>query len=220
MPFSGGTFGPGGLTLAQAQNDSVTILPGQNVVKVVVYFTDGYANEIQDTFLCPASKLINYGGYDTGTSVDFFDPSTGTDWGGVSPSGSSKGALPYDSTPHYCKNSLGTYVTTFYSQQYKTQKSFSRTNVTADANYRALQTATAMRAETVPTYIYSIGLGNSTDQAFLRQIANDPASTTYDASQPVGMAQFVTNCPSSQCTAELQQVFQTIASRILLRLTQ
>ncbi len=62
MKFSGGTFGPGGLTLAKSQNDSVTVLPGQNAVKVVVYFTDGYVNEIQDTFTCPSSKLINYGG--------------------------------------------------------------------------------------------------------------------------------------------------------------
>ena len=77
MSFSGGTFGPGGLTLAKAQNDSVAVQPGQNVVKVVVYFTDGYVNEIQDTFNCPAAKLINYGGYDSGTSVDFFDPANG-----------------------------------------------------------------------------------------------------------------------------------------------
>ena len=65
MKFSGGTFGPGGLTLAKAQNDSVPVQPGQNVVKVIVYFTDGYVNEIQDTFNCPAAKLINYGGYDS-----------------------------------------------------------------------------------------------------------------------------------------------------------
>ena len=38
MKFSGGTFGPGGMTLAKAQNDSVTVLPGQNAVKVVVVF--------------------------------------------------------------------------------------------------------------------------------------------------------------------------------------
>jgi hypothetical protein len=34
------------------------------------------------------------------------------------------------------------------------------------------------------------------------------------------MAVFATNCPSSQCTTQLQQVFQTIAARILLRLAQ
>ncbi len=221
MSFAGGTFGPGGLTLAQTQNDSVTILPGQNVIKVVVYFTDGYANTIQDTFSCPATTLINYGGYDTGSSVDAFDPTSATtDWGTVPTSGTYKGVIPYTTKPDYCKSSTGVYVKTFYSQQYKSQQSFTRTNVTADAVYRALQTANAVRAETVPTYVYAIGLGNSVDQAFLKQIANDPASTTYDPTKPDGMAQFVTNCPSTQCTADLQKVFQTIAARILLRLTQ
>src|SRR5579884_477286 len=47
--FSGGTFGPGGLTLAKSQNESVPVGSGQNVVKVAVYFTDGYVNVIQDT---------------------------------------------------------------------------------------------------------------------------------------------------------------------------
>jgi hypothetical protein len=75
-----------------------------------------------------------------------------------------------------------------------------------------------MRAEGM--YVYSIGLGNSVDSSFLQQIANDPASSTYDASQPQGLAVFAPSCPSSQCTAQLNQVFQTIASKILLRLTQ
>jgi hypothetical protein len=77
-----------------------------------------------------------------------------------------------------------------------------------------------MRTENPGMYIYSVGLGSSVDQAFLQQIANDPASSTYDPNQPEGQAVFASNCPSSQCSAELQQVFQTIAAKILLRLTQ
>ncbi len=211
MPFGGGTFGPGGLTLAKAQNDSVAIQPGQNVVRVVVYFTDGLVNEIQDTFNCPAAKLINYGGYDTGSSVDFFDPTNGTNWGGVN----GNGYPPYNSTPNYC-----TGVTKFTSAIDGTQKSFTRTNVTADANFRALQTAAAMRTENPGMYIYAIGLGSNIDQTFLKKIANDPGSPTYDPTQPVGMAVFATNCPSAQCSSQLQQVFQTIAARILLRLAR
>ena len=41
---------------------------------------------------------------------------------------------------------------------------------------------------------------------YFQQIANDPASPSYDSSQPVGMAVFAKKCPSSQCSAELQQV--------------
>ena len=109
-------------------------------------------------------------------------------------------------------------MTKFTSQSTGTQKSFSRLYVTADAQYRSLAVANAMRAEGM--YVYSIGLGSSVDTAFLKQIANDPSSSTYDSTQPAGMAVFAPSCPSSTCTAELQQVFQTIAAQILLRLTQ
>jgi hypothetical protein len=84
-------------------------------------------------------------------------------------------------------------VTKFTSAINGQLKSLNRTNVTADAKYRALQTAIAMRTENPGMYVYSIGLGNSVDQAFLQQIANDPASSTYDPNQPVGEAVFASN---------------------------
>jgi len=210
MNPGGGTFGLGGLVDAKAQNESVSIPPGQNAVKVAVYFTDGYVNTIQDTFNCGPGHptLYNYGGYDTGSSVDFFDPSNGTDWGGLD----TKGYPPHSPLPD-C-----TGVTKFTAAINGNAMSFTRSNVTADAQYRALQTANAMRAEGM--VVYSIGLGNSIDQAFLQQIANDPASASYNPSQPDGLAVFAPNCPSTQCSAELLQVFQTIAAKILLRLTQ
>jgi hypothetical protein len=208
--FSGGTFGPGGLTDAKAQNDSVTVQPGQNVVKVVVYFTDGYVNTIQDKLSCSGTlTLYNYGGYDSGSSVDVFVPTTGTS------------LATYDGVSNWTpSNTCVKNVTKFTSAINGQLKSLNRSNVTADAKYRALQTATAMRTENPGMYIYSVGLGSSVDQAFLQQIANDPASSTYDPNQPEGQAVFASNCPSSQCSAELQQVFQTIAAKILLRLTQ
>ncbi len=208
--FSGGTFGPGGLTDAKAQNDSVVVQPGQNVVKVVVYFTDGYVNTIQDKLSCSGTPtLYNFGGHDSGSSVDVFDTATGNSV--ASYDGSSKW------TPSTtCLKTVSKFTSAIDGQL----KSLNRANVTADAKYRALQTANAMRAENPGMLVYSIGLGSSVDQAFLRQIANDPASSTYDPNQPVGEAVFASNCPSSQCSAELQQVFQTIAAKILLRLTQ
>ena len=208
--FSGGTFGPGGITDAQAQNDSVAITPGQNVVKVMVYFTDGYVNTIQDKLSCSGTlALYNYGGYDSGTSVDVFDPVTGTSLATYD------GVSKWTPSTTCFKN-----ITKFTSAINGQQVSLNRANVTADAKYRALQTAAAMRAENPGMYIYSIGLGTSVDQAFLQQIANDPASSTYNANQPVGEAVFASNCPSSQCTTQLLQVFQMIAAKILLRLTQ
>src|ERR1035441_4141914 len=63
---------------------------------------------------------------------------------------------------------------TLHSALNRQLKSLNRSNVTADAKYRALQTATAMRTENPGMYIYSVGLGTNVDQAFLQQIANDP----------------------------------------------
>jgi Mg-chelatase subunit ChlD len=220
MKFGGATFGPGGLTLAQVQNDSVPIQPGQNPSKVVVYFTDGYANTIQDTFNCTSTlgpTLYNYGGYDasSGNVFDFFNPVDGADWESSGSHGLDSNGYPPHQPPPDC-----TGVTKFISQITGQPTTFSRANITADAQYRALQTANAMRAENPATYVYAIGLGKLVDQAFLQQIANDPASATYNPNQPAGLAVFVPDCPSATCTAELQQVFQTIAARILLRLTQ
>lgn len=210
--FTGGTFGPGGLTLAKSQNESVPVLPGQNVVKVAVYFTDGYVNVIQDNLSCSGTMtLYNYGGHDSGSSVDFFDPTSGNSLATYTVG--SRGASSWIPSNFCLKNLAG-----FPSQITGTTKPFTRTNVTADAQYRALQTANAMRTEGM--YVYAIGLGTDVDTSFLQQIANDPASSSYNASQPVGMAVFVPNCPSSTCSSDLQQVFQTIAAQILLRLTQ
>jgi hypothetical protein len=203
MPFGGGTFGPGGLTLGLAQNNSVVLAPGENVQKVVVYFTDGWPNIIQDSLACGGKPTLqNYGGLDQGTTVNFFAPPTGNLLCSVS-----------GGTPPCCPAVNG-----FTSAINGALESFVRQNVTADALFRAVQTTNTMRSQNMT--VYSIGLGNNINQTFLQQIANDPSSPTFDPNQPAGMAVFASDCPSSSCTDELQQVFQTIASTILLRLTQ
>jgi len=214
LNFVGGTFGPGGITDAKAQDESVVPLPGENVIKIMVYFTDGYINTVQDTFNCVVGgvttpTLYNYGGVDSGNG-HFFVPSSGTDLGTVNGSGYPPAMPPAasDCSP----------VTRFTSQIDGRQRSFTGSYIAPEARYRALQTATAMLNEGM--IIYSIGLGSNIDEAFLKQIANDPSSASYDSSLPQGLAVFAPDCPSSTCNAELQQVFQTIAAKILLRLTQ
>lgn len=264
MQFVGGTFGTGAgtgsvlsptigppLSLADAQNTSVPILPGQNVIKVLVYMTDGLMNTVQDNFHCGGTTnstltLINYGGADTGTAVTFLDPtcSPNLTFTGCTNSGET-GHVPewyqcsngcssgfaYDAGGNICKSATGATVTTFTPQDPALGSSaqFNRANVTAEAQYRAIQTANTMRAESpVPTYIYTIGLGSSVStatQAFLAQLANDPSSQwssyyTFNSTQPRGEFFYVQNCPSTQCTADLTNVFDTIAARVLLRLTQ
>jgi|HubBroStandDraft_1064217.scaffolds.fasta_scaffold78841_2 Flp pilus assembly protein TadG len=233
MKFTGGTFGTGAgtgsllsttqgppMSLAKLQNDSITGQPGQNIVRVVVYVTDGLMNTIQDNFACPSTTLINYGGHDSGSQVDMFDPGAGTDWGHYT----SGTGFPYDTKGDICKSSKGQIVTKFPSQQSGTQVAFSQSAVTTEAQYRAIQTAISMRTESpIPTFVFTIGVGSgltSSTQAFLAQLANDPSYSTYITGQPAGLFFYIPNCPSTACTTDVQQAFQTIAAKVMLRLTQ
>ena len=107
----------------------------------------------------------------------------------------------------------------FTSQQDGQPKTLLQANITPGAEYRAIYTANAMRTESpVATYIYTIVLGVSvtpTTQAFLAQLANDPAYPTYIPSQPAGHFFDIPSCPSPSCTAELNAAFQAVASKLL-----
>lgn len=252
----GGTFGTGAgtqpivsttigapISLADLQNNSVTILPGQNVIKVVVYFTDGLMNAVQDKFYCAGtggsgipSTVVNYGGIDyTGNypyEVAFLDPTSGSanPWGycdlGKTDDNCSTG-LAYNSSGAICKDISGHPVQKFVSQQNGSEY-ITRPNVTAEAQYRATQTAIAMRTESpIPTWIYTIGMGtgvDSTTQAFLAKLANDPTyPATYIQGQPAGEFFYIPSCTGSalaNCKTQLNTAFQTIAAKVLLRLTQ
>ena len=197
MKFAGSTFTQNGLSLGQAQIDSVNVTPSENVVKVAVFFTDGWANMIQNTLNCPAATLINVGGC--------APPEQAAGWCG-------------QNTPAYIfvdpvtGNGATCSATTFPSQVTGGTLPLSIANISNDAMYRANAVATAMRAEGI--VVYSIGLGDKISEAFLQQIANDPNSSSFDSSQPVGEAVFA---PSA---AQLDGVFQEIANKILLRISQ
>ena len=246
MDFEGGTFGTGAgsqsllsttigppLSIAGQQNDGVSIPSGQNVVKVIVYFTDGLMNTIQDKFHCGGTTnntltLLNYGGQDSpgaGTYGVIFDP---TQPYGIYGQANSSG-MPYDSKGDTCIGSDGKNVKTFPSQLTGTSQSLLQTAITQEAKYRAKQTATTLRSESGhPNFIYTIGLGNQikndpTTQMLLKELANDPTADTYNSSQTTGQFFLVPDCPSSpatKCNNEVLQVFQTIAAKVLLRLTQ
>ncbi len=272
MSYVGGTFGTGAgtgtlqsttigppLSLAGVQNDSVGIISGQNVVKVVVYLTDGLMNTVQDKFHCKGKNgnsnpdtLLNYGGYDVSsgstTCAAIMDPTSATTLfqnnvsNCDSPSGSgSNASFNYSASSSTCKDSNGNNVYRFPSQQPGSGGSldFLQTNVTGEAKYRAKQTAIALETESPhPNYIYTIGLGSSVSgdlctQALLATIANDPAAASYSCPASPGVyttsqtsGEFFlipgTECPGtgSSCTTAMRQVFQTIAAKILLRLTQ
>ena len=200
MAFGGATYAQGGLLDAKAQVTGVAS-PPPNSVKVVVFFTDGWANTNQDTL---KGKLVNYGGCSpveaaVGWCNAFFcmDPNTGATISyNLGSAGSCNGSSTFTAQDPSIRNPAQLNIT----------------NVSQDAKYRAVQLANTMRAQGIT--VYSIGLGDKIDQTYLQELANDPASPQYDPSQPSGLAEFA---PTAN---ELDTAFQTIASKILLRLTQ
>jgi Flp pilus assembly protein TadG len=199
MSFAGATFSQAALLAGQTQIQSVSIPAGQQESKVAVFFTDGWANTIQDNLSCPQTTLLNYGGCSPPeaavnwcSGISFLSPTTG--------------------------NGVNCNATQFPAQQPPggmeslTPTSTGQSNISNDAMYRAIQVANSMRSQ--GTTIYSIGMGDKISTAFLDQIANDSNSSTYNPNEPIGDSVVATN------SAGLPAVFQSIASEILLRITQ
>ena len=200
MKFEGATYAQGGLLDAQSQVNGVSS-PPPNAVKVVVFFTDGWANTNNDKL---NGSRVNYGGCSpvegaVGWCNAFFclDPKTGnTDSYTMGSSGKCNGTSTFTAQDP----SIGNPARLNWD------------NVSTDAKYRAVQLANTMRAQGIT--VYSIGLGDKIDTTYLQELANDPASPQYDPNQPSGLAEF------APTASELDRAFQTIASKILLRLTQ
>jgi von Willebrand factor type A domain-containing protein len=190
--YNGSTFSQGGLTNALVLENNATISPSQNVAKVVVFFTDGLANLIQDTFSCPPATTMNFGGLDQGTGVEFFNPS----------SGSLLCSLNNGGAPPCCSA-----VSQFTSAIDGSLQPFIRAYVSADATYRAVAVANQMRANGIA--VYSIGVGTGVDLTFLQQVANDPNAPGYIATPYDGEA-VIANDPS-----QLSAVFQSIALKLM-----
>jgi Flp pilus assembly protein TadG len=212
------TFAQTGLDNGLAQINSVS-LPS-NAQKVIVFFTDGWPNMVQDTLSCSGtSTTLNF------TMCDAGDDSLGlctTQWPlavftttGGSTTCNSCNSYPSYTTIDPCYPAPSGM--TFHSQQYNNSETPTQTNVSNEAFYRA--EASAATAQNQNVTIYSIGLGTAitnqtTAQNFLYQVANDPNGVSYNSSLPQGQAVFA---PTS---SQLNQVFQQIASKILLRITQ
>jgi hypothetical protein len=178
LTYSGATFSQGGLTNALVMENNVTAPSGPAVLKIVVYFTDGGANIVQDTLSCPPATLLNFGGQDPpGNGYGLYDPVTG--------------------------NGVSCDATQFRSAIDGTMKTLNRVNITADAQYRAIQVANDMRANRI--IVFSVGVGANINLSFLQQIANDPAAPGYVPTSYDGVT-LVANDPY-----QLAYVFETIA---------
>jgi Flp pilus assembly protein TadG len=189
-----------GLTNALAQNNTVTVPAGEEAIKIIVFFTDGMANTFNYTFDC-GSRDIDY-------NKNLYNPAICTN----ANTGCSIPAMLSSINP-----STGTI----------TANAVDTTSCDAmhfEAENRAERIAWLARSQT--NIIYCVGLGDPTkpgecngdfpvlNPVFLKELANTADSATFDPSQPMGDFAIAAN------VGELQQAFDTIASKILLRLSR
>jgi Flp pilus assembly protein TadG len=234
MQFIGSTYSDGGLQ--QALLTETTYVPpvGSNPSKVVLFFTDGNSNTIEDIPTCsggstPSGPTItwNFGGWDDGKTVVFLSTSDKADF-------SKTPFYPLNSNPvvkgkavNQCQetNSDSCCIKgTFNSHVAGKPQPINWTTVSGpngDARYRTIQDANAMRAAGIT--VYAIGLGTAlepVDPVFICEVANDPGSYcaglgfVTNTSMPAGLSEFVTS------GSDLNAAFQTIASIIRLRMTE
>lgn len=235
--FGGGTYSQGGLDRAAFQLCGWAV-PGvypyaatcpvvTNTTKVVVFFTDGWANSNQDVLNgpgCPANTPIYYGGCSPAEAAPSADFPNAPGWCG--------GVHFWDRTHLPGNNEYNCQATNFPQKQpgnfgQLAQNGVSITqaqeNISNDAMYRAITWANAMRSQGV--IVYAVGLGSMINQPYLQMMANDPSGASfegfsYNSNTPSGLAVFAVDCPGPSCASELDSAFQTVASDILLRITQ
>jgi Flp pilus assembly protein TadG len=217
IAFGGATFAQAGLQDGYNQILSAPATP--NIIRVAVFFTDGWANtnglptNVTTATASTTHDVLNC----TGTAKT--PSNTPMNYGGCSPVEAAVGWCsgfffmnPSTGSTTTCPNAT-TFPALDGGGNALSPVSTAQTNVANDATYRTEQVAANMRINDNIT-IYSIGLGNKINQAYLQDIANDPAAATYDSSQPQGEAVFAPD------PTQLNKVFETIASKILLRLSQ
>ena len=204
MAFGGATFAQGGLLDAQTQVTGVSPLP-TNAVQVVVFFTDGWANSIQATV---AGSQVNFGGcapaeFAVGwcNGISCWNAANGGSIGGT--------VVSSPNTAVTC-DGASTFTATD-TADLTNPASLTINNIADEADYRAVQLANTMRSQGIT--VYAVGLGDKINTTYLQELANDPASPEYNANEPSGI---FADAPTA---SDLDTAFQTIASKILLRLT-
>ncbi len=168
------------------------VLTPRMPVKAVVFFTDGRANM---TFGNINGVPYNFGGTDPiqAGCPPFPDPGAAF-YATNTPENAQNNYL----CTNICGNApicfaRGTTITaTTFTDSHGVQQYFCASHITEDATNRCVLLANQMR--TTSNYVYAVGL--TTDiGAFapptletLQQIANDPNSSTFDQTQPIGAA--------------------------------
>jgi len=200
--YAGATFMSAGLSNGWAEIQSEPIIPGENVTRVAVFFTDGLANIIQERVRCEsgqATQAWNFGGLDpqqSHTTYWVINATTGV-------------AVDSGMPPSDCNNPG---LRQFNRVDGGVQTTITMDTIRDEAEDRTMDLANRMRNDGIT--VYSVGLGSNVNAAFLRSLANSPDSPNYNPSLPSGVAVF------SPTADQLRAAFQVVASDILGRLTR
>jgi hypothetical protein len=197
----GWTASDAGLEKARQQNHNVSINPGETVLKIIVFVTDGLANTFQ---YYPLQCW-------EGTVTNNISPNSGT-WDPDQDCGGTACTFPP------CLVSIDPSIGCVNRANDCPEGDRSK-GLYAEAEARALAVAKQARLE--GNMIYAVGLGDPNNRGecgrptinpyFLTSVTNDPSSFTYDPSQPAGMAIIVSD--ASQLSSALAQVAADILSR-------
>jgi len=210
------TFGPNaattcsdeGLTngLAQINVETNVAAANPNIVPVMVFFTDGMANTFNYTFTCGSTTNnldIDYGG-------GLYDPAGGCSGYSCSPAPTHLSSInPSNGVITANAVTNGDCISMHYEAENRAERI---AYLARDAGYT----------------VYCVGLGNTNDTTlgecgnvfpvlnalFLQDVANVQGCQTYNPSQLSG------DYAIAEDPGQLANVFQTIASDILLRLSQ
>jgi Flp pilus assembly protein TadG len=200
--YAGATFMSGGLQLGWTEINREPVVPGENIIRAAVFFTDGNANIIQETVRCESGQTVrpwNFGGYDSPNNSSYAVINATS--GSVVDSGN---------PPDDCDNRG--IRDGFPMINGGTQTNVRMSTIRDEAEDRTMYSANQMRAAGIVVYV--VGLGSNVNQAWLKDLANDPSSSHYNSDLPSGIAVF------SPTAAELKSKFQIVAADIMGRLTR
>ncbi|HTS18678.1 MAG TPA: vWA domain-containing protein [Verrucomicrobiae bacterium] len=224
MAWSGYTCSEVGLTNALNINNRFAVPAGQNVTKIVVFFTDGMANGIEAQLACPdVSGCGGFGGFTPGGYVQ----GKTNRWNLASVSNTTQIVFFPTNTPiayqeNYCCQQGGFGTACCVGSNYPSINGLlpiTAANIQSDATNRCVLVADQLRQTS--NYVYCVGLAVPTGGQdiptadFLLRLANanDPLNPHYSANEVSGDA-LITGDAS-----DISDLFQQISSDILLRLT-
>lgn len=207
LPFPGSyTCTECGLTNGLAQNAPVVVAAGEKVIKAIVLFTDGMANTFTYKFNC---------GF---RNIDYNDGLYNVTNGNSSSSGCT---IP----PNI--NSIDPKTGVITSGTVSTSGGSQCADLHNEAQNRAVRIAHLAREQGI--LVYAIGMGSPGSPGecgfpvlnpdFLKDVANTPDAPDYDSST-ANQVNYAGDYAIAADSSQLDQVFQTIGEKILLRLTR